>query len=520
MKKLLVLLFIVFTCQQYGYCQSLHIDSTRFITGNKVGTSIRFAIPTADKGILFVGSEFGNPGGIIPYFPIDTGVNGNVLIGKIDSNRHISWVKVYGGSSADAGTCVCQIQGGGYAVLAGTASNNGDVTGYRGGGGDFWLIRIDGSGNLLWEKTYGSSAQDVPMSIACTPENGFILFGTTNGSDGDVPFHYGDFFSMDWLVIKTDSMGNLQWSKDLGGSGTEGNGSILVVDSNYFLVSNSFSTDIDCTDTIWHSGVNTGSDYYVLKLDQSGNVLWDSSYGGTGGEGVYNAMFDNRDSSILITGVTRSNDYMVTGYHGCDDGDLWIVKINVNGKLLWQKALGSVQEEYGSSICSAANGGYLAYGSTKPYFCHDTTIGDIGYYDCWLFMLDSEGNINSEKIFGGVNIDDPASIVPYLNGYVATGFSSSHVFFEGSTYGNFDSVGGAFITYINYLPLGVDEVNKKDESTIKVFPNPLQINLNLILSSKTGGRVSIINSIGQETYKREIQALTLSWVRHRYSHRH
>ena len=315
MKLFYPILFLLLT-PLLSYSQGLHVDSTRFITGNKVGTNIKYTIPTADKGILFVGSDYGNPGGIIPYFPTDTGVNGNVLVGKI-SNRQISWIKVYGGTDADGAGSACQTPDGGYAVLATTASNNGDVTGFRGGGGDVWLLRLDANGNLLWEKTYGSTLQDYGLAIANTPDNGFIVLGGSNGSDDDVPFHYGDWMTFDWILIKTDGSGNKQWSKDIGGSGDEGGASaIIAIDNSYYVVGSSNSTDHDCIDTAWHAGVNTGTDYHVLKLDDTGRVLWDSSYGGTHGEGVYDALFDARDSTIVINGVTGSNDYMVTGYHG------------------------------------------------------------------------------------------------------------------------------------------------------------------------------------------------------------
>jgi len=235
MKKLLLLLLIVFSYTTYLSAQALVIDSTRFITGNNPGTGIEFAIPTADKGILLVGYTAANPGGIIPYFPLDV-ANENVLIGKIDSNRQISWLKVYGGSDDDGAISACQTPDGGYAVLANTSSNNGDVTGFK-GATDIWLLRLDASGNLLWEKTYGSTQSDGGLSVANTPDGGFIVLGSTNGSDDDVPFHYGDPFSLDWLVIKTDNAGNVQWSKDLGGTGDEGeSGSILSVGSSYYLV--------------------------------------------------------------------------------------------------------------------------------------------------------------------------------------------------------------------------------------------------------------------------------------------
>src|SRR3569833_1072265 len=110
MKKLVLL----YCCLWLSLCtvsaQSLHVDSTRFITGYSCCTQINYAIPTADKGILLVGGVNGNPGGIIPSCPYG---GENVLIGKIDSNRQISWIKVYGGNQDDDAGSVCQMQDGG-----------------------------------------------------------------------------------------------------------------------------------------------------------------------------------------------------------------------------------------------------------------------------------------------------------------------------------------------------------------------------------------------------------------------
>ncbi len=142
MKKLYSILLFFFSCLQHANSQSFVVDSTRFITGNNCCTEIDFAIPTKDKGILFVGVDANNPGGIIPYFPVDT-VSGNVLIGKIDSNQKIVWIKVYGGSRYDQGISACQTADGGYAIAATTMSSDGDVAGSIGvGGEDLWLIKI------------------------------------------------------------------------------------------------------------------------------------------------------------------------------------------------------------------------------------------------------------------------------------------------------------------------------------------------------------------------------------------
>jgi len=491
MKTLYSILLLLLTCLPHVYGQ-LVIDSTRFITGVRPGTSIKFSIPTSDKGILFVGEEYGNPGGIIPYFPIDTGIDGNVLIGKIDSNQQISWIKVYGGSNTDGAGSACQTPDGGYAVLAGTASSDGDVTGFL-GVTDIWLLRIDSLGNLLWEKCYGSPDEDGAISIANTPDHGFVILGVSNGSGDDVPFHYGSTGYFDWVVIKTDSIGNVQWSKDLGGTGDEGDGAILAIDSAYYIVSNSNSTDHDCTDSFWHIGVPTGLNIYILKLDDTGKVLWDSSYGGTGSDDANYAMFDTRDSTIVAVGFTYSNNYMVTGYQG--DGDMWVVKVNTNGTPIWEKTLGSTNMENGTGICAGPNGGYIVYGSTYP--------GPIGGEDCWVFALDSTHNEISNIIFGGSQGQDPNSVLPYLNGYVTTGLGGSS-FTEGTTYGNFDSVGGGFVSYIDYWPLGVKNINNYVES-IAVYPNPSNENITIVTPQNINGNILCFNSMGQEIFSQKTE---------------
>src|SRR5262249_53098644 len=116
MRKLFLFpaLFSSFIC---CHAQMLIVDSTRFVAGNKCCTNIQYAIPTNDNGILFVGDEEHNPGGIIPAFSLDTGYNGNLLVGKIDANHQISWIKVFGGSLEDGARSVCQTPDGGYAII-------------------------------------------------------------------------------------------------------------------------------------------------------------------------------------------------------------------------------------------------------------------------------------------------------------------------------------------------------------------------------------------------------------------
>ncbi len=452
--------------------QALHIDSTWFLPTDKPNTTINYAIPTIDKGIFFVGVMVLKPGGIIPTFPLDT-VLQNVLVGKIDSNRQVSWVKVFGGTQDDLAFNACQTPDGGYAVLAITASGDGNVTGYK-GAGDLWLLRLDAMGNLLWQKTYGSSSTDNPVSLANTTDKGFIILGETYGSDGDVPMHYGGAFSSDWLVIKTDSVGGIQWTKVLGGTRGDGwgGGAILPVDSFYYLASSSDSRNYDCSDTFWHPATYTYEDFHLLKLSASGNVLWDSSYGGSDDDAMSFAYFDRRDSSIIMIGTTHSNDYMVTGYHG-GYGDMWVVKTKQDGTLAWQKTIGTAADEEGYSLCEGPDRSYIISGTANN--------------DGMLLTLDSDGHELYRKSYGGIYFDEAYSIVPCRNGYAAAGASASPSFTEGVNCNTNNS--GSFISYFESWPLEIK--NASEKNNISIFPNPATHNLTVAINSASQDNYTI-----------------------------
>ena len=359
------------------------------------------------------------------------------------------------------------------------------------GAGDLWLVRIDSLGNLLWQKCYGSLYDEQAISIALAPDGGFIMLGVSNGAGGDVPTHYsGSQFDEDWVVIKVDTLGSKQWSKSIGGTGDEDfYGSILAANGCYYLVSASNSTNYDCVDTSWHSGVNTTTDYYIFRLDTAGNILWDSSYGGTGGDVVYQALWDGRDSSIVINGLTTAGDYMVTGYHG-GVADMWVVKTDKNGALKWGKCLGGPADDEGKSITMAPFG-YIAYGSTNP--------GSIGHVDAWLFALDTMGDTLFNKQFGSTGYENIfPSVFPYKNGYAATG-CAGYNFTEGTNIGLLpDALTDAFITYINYLPLKVDNIIGNNKQMV-LYPNPSNGMVKIIFPNQ-GGNLTILNCIGESIF--------------------
>ncbi len=491
MKRPLFFFFLLIVLN--AKAQSLVIKTTRFV-GSNTGCWVnnRHSIGTKDGGVLFVGeTNCFMGGGDIPPSPWDTSVESdkaNALVGKLDSNMQVSWVKIYGGSWLDYAIGAVQTGDGGYAILITTYSNNRDVSGNH-GEGDLWLVRLNSTGDLLWQKCYGSYADEHGVSIATTPDNGFVILGVSNGMGDDVPAHYsGSVFDYDWFVVKTDSMGTRQWAKSIGGLDDENPyGSILSVGDNYYLVSSSASTDHDCTDTLWHAAAYTGNDYYIFKLDSGGNILWGKSYGGGSGDVAYDAIWDDRDSSIVVNGIGGIDGYMVSGNHGSND--MWVIKVDRDGALKWQKCLGGTKLEQGTSIVASANG-YIVFGKESP--------GNIGFDDPWLFALDINGNELANIQFGGTGDEWVSSVVPFNHGFVATGYTNSLSFSEGVNVGHFPGLtGDAFISYIDYWPLAAQIINRAGQFAL--YPDPAIAQVNLVVPGK--GDISIFNNIGKLAFQ-------------------
>ena len=503
MKKISFVLIILLACTTGLSAQQLMVNTTRFVGGDLLcgGINSRYAISTRDGGILFVGSTSCWGGGDIPNNPPDSAVGSqqNILIVKMDSSMQLSWVKAYGGSRSDIAMSACQTADGGYGILASTESHDRDVTGNHSvfGVNDLWLVRIDSLGNLLWEKCFGGPGDEQAASIAVTADNGFILFGGTNMAGGDVPFIYSASY-YNWFVVKTDSMGNKQWANTLGGSGEDyPGGSIFLADTGYYLISGSSSTDHDCTDTGWHAGVNTGYDYYILKLDTAGHKVWCKSFGGSLTDICNSAIWDSRDSSIVMTGNSYSTNYMVTGHKGTGNANTWIVKTDKNGNLIWETSLGDngYNDNEGKSLTMGPSKGYLALTQMDS--------GTIHAYDNRLFLIDSAGNMFVDKVFGGLGNEKPTSILPYKHGYAATGFTSSLTFTEGVNFGRIGTNIDVSISYINYWPLALEKIYNA-EKHLELIPNPTHNKVRIILPVGKGV-MNITNAGGQKVYTQKIK---------------
>ena len=262
MKKT-VILFVVILSTFNSYSQAPAIEWKKTI-GAPNDEQASQLIQTTDGGFITAGSS----SSITSNFSDNHGQYDYSII-KMNSLGVVEWQKCYGGSASDFAKSIQQTSDGGYIVAGITTSNDGDVSGNH-GSFDYWVIKLDSMGILLWQKAIGGSQDDSASTIRQTADGGYILAGLSNSIDGD---HLPTTGNNDKWIVKLNATGDIEWQKSFyTGTGTTVKGVLIEVtaDGGYIVGCENLST----------VGVTVGTtttfypDYNVLKLNSLGETVW------------------------------------------------------------------------------------------------------------------------------------------------------------------------------------------------------------------------------------------------------
>jgi len=360
-------------------------------TGDEVARGI---IETLDGGYAVIGYTNSIDGDITDK----TLAENDFWVLKLDINGNIEWQKTYGGSGDDLGRAIIQTTDGGFAITGPSKSSDGDATSNK-GQHDHWILKLDAQGTIQWEKSYGFAGHDHSQSLLQTNDGGYFIGGYLDvdassglGNETISKHGVGEFW-----VQKLDSNGNLEWRRYFGGASNDRIYKVLQAhDGNYLLVGSSESSDFDISNT------NGSYDVWVVKIDDKGVILWEKSFGGSGIDNGYAATKTN-DGNYLIAGTAISSDGLVSNPKG--NSDIWLLKIDDNGNLLWEKSFGGSGFDAAFAISKSSNifNSYIIAGNSK------SSDGDVsinnGENDFWVLKIDETGKLLFEKSFGGSGID-------------------------------------------------------------------------------------------------------------------
>ena len=345
-----------------------------------------------------------------------TNPEGDIWVFKTNNNGIIEWQTKLGGTHADEGGGIISTADGGFLVAGTTYSSDGDVTSILHGESDYWIIKLNEKGNVVWSNTFGGSKQENLKNVICTSDGGFMLIGYTysNLNDGDVTDFKGG--SCDIWVVKTDSKGLLQWQKCIGGTdGDMGWDIIQISPSSYIIAGGTYSKDVDVF------GNHGGQDIWLVKLDLSGNMIWQKCIGGSKDECVF-SLKKSGTNSFLVAGYTSSINGDISGNHGGEDG--WASEIDTMGNFIWKKCFGGTGTDDFFSGIKTIDGDFIFYGWTGS--SNGDAIGNTGG-NSWLIKFDSlKNNIVWQRSFGGASNEIGHDVIEFLNGgYALTGYTNS-----------------------------------------------------------------------------------------------
>ncbi len=313
------------------------------------------------------------------YYGMSSDTDRDMWLLKFQSNGEIAWQKQYGGTGSNIMTSIHQLDGGGYFVVG----ENGVKP---------WLLRLESEGQINWQKTYGRPDEhivnpgssvtktdivDLVGSTHKTSDNGLVMKGLIKTmiltlDSGGTSISFQDYT----CIRKFDMDGEIEWEKIYEEEDFYGD-IMQVSDGGYIMGAN---TDPSGTGNI---------DILMLKLDSMGVIEWQKTYGGANSD-IVESIHQTSDGGYIIGGSTDS--------FGAGDMDMWVLKLDSTGVVEWQKTYGGANWDGIPSIQQLSDSGYIVSGGTESF-----GLGEIDKSDIWILKLDVGGNIVWEKTYGGPN---------------------------------------------------------------------------------------------------------------------
>jgi hypothetical protein len=428
----------------------------------------------------------------------------DMFLAKYDAAANVVWAKSAGGTDVDE-----------MRSLAVDASGNTYVTGWfksssfvfgtstltNAGDGDMFLAKYDALGNVVWVKSAGGQNTDIGSSVALDVLGNTYLVGFFSSST----INFGtttltNAGDYDMFLVKYDATGNVVWAKSAGGSALDGALSFAVDAYGNAYVAGYYEspTLIFGSTTLTNAG---SGDIFLVKYNASGNVVWAKSAGGTGLDEAMSIAVD-ASGNTYVAGYFSSYTLLFgsTTLTSLGSEDIFLAKYDVNGNVVWAKKAGGMSDDRTNSIAVDAYGNtYVAgYFSSTNLDFGATTLINTGQADIFLARYDAIGNVIWAKSVGGTSDDRAISSVVDAYGNI---YLTGSFCSDTFAFGSITlTSAGACDIFLAKLnnTIGINEIHNLN--SISVYPNPVRNELIIETNTNTKQSLELLNLLGQTVY--------------------
>ncbi|WP_297477738.1 WD40 repeat domain-containing protein [Thermococcus sp.] len=320
------------------------------------------AVAIAPNGdIAIAGNTFGFGAGGSDFWVLCLSENGGIL-----------WQKTFGGSDDDYANALAVAPNGDIIVA-------GDTSSFGNGGWDTLVIRLDGKGNVEWERTYGGEDDEYTNTVAIAPNGGIITAGSTSSSGAG---------NADVWVMRLSASGRIKWQKAYGGTGDD-EAYAIALTPNGDIVVTGYTESFGAGD--W--------DAWILRLNGKGGIVWQRTYDGRKSDEA-NSVVIASNGDIIVAGDTSS--------FSAGGSDFWVLRLNGNGKPEWSRSYGGKKDDYANAVSLTPGGDIIVAGSTYSF--------GAGGKDIWVLRLSGRGSVEWEKTYGETHDDTASGVAVAPNG--------------------------------------------------------------------------------------------------------
>lgn len=430
-------------------------------------------------------SQFDNFSYLITGMSNSNGGNGDIIqsyghedgiLMNIDLTGGINWIKNYGNYEEEAFTAsVKDASGKIYAV--GYSSGAGGMVSMGYGLKDVWVVKTNGVGTVIWEKSFGGTLDEAAYSVQLTPDGSLLVAAVTYSNNGLVNDHSAGTNRDIWILRLDGTNGNIIWKKCFGGVGDDGDNisagnlsrrsvSMTTVSDSVYMIT-AISTSVSPTGDIW-----------VFKIDIDGNLIQENYFGGSLPD-VSHSILKTSDGNYLITGASRSIDGDISDHRGSSSFyDGWVFKIDENLNLLWSKSLGGTAYDICYNAAETNLHYYVVGLSESVDFDCPQNYGD---WDMMAYYIDDTGNLLWSKNFGSNKMDEAKAI------HISTTGNPIIAGFVGAANNDVTSMYSLIrdMWMFEYAAYNDIEENQNLNPIINCFPNPANQIINFELSNYT-----------------------------------